>query len=75
MDLFSFIFSLVPTFWSRIGDPYVGRVDAMSFLWSGLRLYFFPPFSMLPFSVGEDCVGRGGGSFSSSVLAAETMIS
>ena len=33
---------------SRVQDPQAWAIDTMSFPWSGLRLYAFPPFSLLP---------------------------
>merc|ERR1712002_766781 len=49
IDLFaSLLYFLLPKFCSRSRDPQAWRVDTMSFPWSGLHLYAFPPFSMIP---------------------------
>ena len=38
----------LPKYCSRSRDHQAWRVDALSFRWSGLRLYAFPPFSLIP---------------------------
>ena len=49
IDLFASLLNFqLPKYCSRSRDPQAWRVDAMSFRWSGLRLYAFPPFSMIP---------------------------
>merc|ERR1712002_391148 len=49
IDLFtSLLYFLLPKFCSRSRDPQAWRVNTMSFPWSGLHLYAFPPFSMIP---------------------------
>ena len=49
IDLFASLLNFqLPKYCSRSRDPQAWRVDAMSFPWSGLHLYAFPPFSMIP---------------------------
>ena len=49
VDLFASLLNFqLPKYCSRVQDPQAWRVDAMSVQWSGLRLYAFPPFSMIP---------------------------
>ena len=38
----------LPKYFSRVQDPQAWAIDAMSFPWPGLRLFAFPPFSLLP---------------------------
>ena len=47
IDLLALTFQL-PKYCSRVEDLQTWAIDAMSFPWSGLRLYSFPPFSLLP---------------------------
>ena len=49
IDLFASLLNFqLPKYCARNRDPQAWKVDAMSFCWSGLHLYAFPPFSMLP---------------------------
>ena len=49
IDLFASAMTFqLPKYCSRVQDPLAWAMDAMSFPWSGLRLYAFPPFSLLP---------------------------
>merc|ERR1712002_924426 len=49
IDLFASLLNFqLPRYCSRSRDPQAWRVDTMSFPWSGLHLYAFPPFSMIP---------------------------
>ena len=49
IDLFASMLNFrLPKYCSRSQDAQAWRIDAMSFPWSGLRLFAFPPFSMLP---------------------------
>ena len=49
IDLFASLLNFrLPKYCSRSQDPQAWKIDAMSFPWSGLRLFAFPPFSMLP---------------------------
>ena len=49
MDLFvSTLNFQLPKYCARYKDPQTWKVDALSFRWSGLPLYAFPPFSILP---------------------------
>ena len=43
----TFIFQL-PGYCSRCPVALVWRIDVLSFLWTNLHLYAFPPFSLLP---------------------------
>ena len=49
VDLFasSLIYQL-PKYCVRYLDPHAWKVDALSFQWTGLLFYAFPPFSILP---------------------------
>ena len=38
----------LPTFVSPLPDPRAWRIDALSFTWTGLWIYQFPPFPLLP---------------------------
>ena len=38
----------LPTFVSPLSDPRAWRIDAFSFTWTGLWIYLFPPFPLLP---------------------------
>ena len=38
----------LPTFVSPLPDPRAWRIDALSFTWTGLWIYLFPPFPLLP---------------------------
>ena len=44
-SLFNF---LLPKYCARNRDPQAWKIDARSFQWFGLRLFVFPPFSLLP---------------------------
>ena len=49
IDLFASTLNFqLPKYCARCRDPQAWRVDALSFPWSGLPLYAFPPFSILP---------------------------
>ena len=49
IDLFASTLNFqLPKYCSRSRDPQAWKVDPLSFRWSGLRLYAFPPFSILP---------------------------
>ena len=49
IDLFASLLNFqLPKYCSRNRDAQAWKIDAMSFPWSGLRLYAFPPFSMIP---------------------------
>ena len=49
IDLFASTLNfLLPKYCARSKDPQAWKVDALSFRWSGLRLYAFPPFFILP---------------------------
>ena len=49
IDLFASTLNFqLPRYCSRFPDPQAWRIDALSFPWSGLRLYAFPPFALLP---------------------------
>ena len=48
IDLFASTLTFqLPKYCSRVQDPQAWAIDAMSFPWSGLCLYAFPPFSLL----------------------------
>ena len=48
-DLFASLLNFqLPKYCARNRDPHAWKIDAMTFLWSGPRLYAFPPFSLLP---------------------------
>ena len=55
-------------------DPQAWRVDALSFPWSGLPLYAFPPFSILPTVLEKDRPGGSGRGSGGPLLASETMV-
>ena len=42
------LFASTLKYCARCKDPQAWKVDALSFRWSGLPLYAFPPFSILP---------------------------
>ena len=49
IDLFASALTFqLPKYCSKVQDLQAWAIDAMSFPWSGLRLYAFPPFSLLP---------------------------
>ena len=49
IDLFGSALTFqLPKFRSKVQDSQAWAIDAMSFPWSGLHLYAFPPFSLLP---------------------------
>ena len=49
IDLFVSVLNFrFPKYCSRSPDAQAWRIDALSFPWTGLRLYAFPPFSFLP---------------------------
>ena len=49
IDLFASTLNFqLPKYCARCRDPHAWKVDALSFRWSGLPLYAFPPFSILP---------------------------
>ena len=49
IDLFASTLNFqLPKYCARCRDPKAWKVDALSFRWSGLLLYAFPPFSILP---------------------------
>ena len=49
IDLFASALTFqFPKYCSRVQDLQAWAIDAMSFPWSDLRLYAFPPFSLLP---------------------------
>ena len=49
IDLFASVLTfLLPRYYSRVQDSQAWAIDAMSCPWTGLCLYFFPPFSLLP---------------------------
>ena len=49
IDLFASVLNfLLPKYCSRSPDVQAWRIDALSFPWTDLRLYAFPPFSLLP---------------------------
>ena len=49
VDLFATKFSRrLPRYVSPVPDPGAWAVDAFSFPWTGLSLYMFPPFAVLP---------------------------
>ena len=75
IDLFASTLNfLLPKYCARSKDPQAWKVDALSFRWSGLRLYAFPPFSILP-SVLEK-IARDGADVASgsSILASEAVV-
>ena len=49
IDLFASTLNFqLPKYCTHCKDPQAWKVDALSFRWSGLPLYAFPPFSILP---------------------------
>ena len=49
LDLFATSYSTrLPLYVSPVPDPRAWAVDAMAFPWTGLDLYAFPPFALLP---------------------------
>ena len=49
IDLFASALNFrLPKYCSRCPDAQAWKIDALSFPWTGLRLYAFPPFSLLP---------------------------
>ena len=49
IDLFASTLNFqLPKYCARCRDPHAWKVDALSFRWSGLPLYAFPPFLILP---------------------------
>ena len=49
IDLFASALNFrLPKYCSRCPDAQAWRIDALSFPWTDLRLYAFPPFSLLP---------------------------
>ena len=48
-DLFASLLNFqLPKYCARNRDLHAWKIDAMTFLWSGPRLFAFPPFSLLP---------------------------
>ena len=59
IDLFASTLNFqLPKYCACCRDPQAWKVDGLSFLWSGLPLYAFPPFSILP-TVLEKIVQEG----------------
>ena len=49
IDLFASALNFrLPKYCSRCPDVQAWKIDALSFPWTGLRLYAFPPFTLLP---------------------------
>ena len=64
----------LPKYCARCRDPHAWKVDALSFRWSVLPLYAFPPFSILPTvleKVAQEGADMGSGG---PLLASKTMI-
>ena len=65
----------LPKYCLRVQDPQAWAIDAMSFPWSGLRLYAFPPVQSAPSITSESSSGRSRPPSHSPSLASETLVS
>ena len=75
IDLFASTLNFqLPKLCARYKDPQAWKVDALSFRWSGLPVYAFPPFFDYFHSSGEDSLGRSSCGFRGPLLASETMV-